>query len=265
MLTEAGALVHSTPIDAWDRVRQGKSSFTRSRESCPKIPLSRDLPSLGKNHTASSQAALRPLINQDGEMSNQTTSILRRVFSAGLIAVSVGAVIVTRPAASDAATCPPPPSPLQPFAPWSDTNDYVLTTGGSFEPGTAGWSLSGGATLVVDNAPNALDPATDSKALYLPAGSTATSPCVTAPKILGIVRFFAKGIDTTGELRVEVLVKGKVYQAGSITSGSNWQPSPMLVSNAPAYKGAVTYQVRVIATGGDFTVDDVYFDPYSSK
>jgi hypothetical protein len=60
-------------------------------------------------------------------------------------------------------------------------------------------------------------------------------------------------------------VKGKVYQAGSVTSGAGWMPSPMLTSNAPAYKGAVAYQVRLTATGGDFTVDDVYFDPYSSK
>jgi hypothetical protein len=39
----------------------------------------------------------------------------------------------------------------------------------------------------------------------------------------------------------------------------------MLFSNAPNYKGAVAYQVRLTASGGAFTVDDVYFDPYSSK
>jgi hypothetical protein len=198
-------------------------------------------------------------------MSNPTISALRGVLCLGLVAASVGAVVAASPNVAKAASCPPPPSPLQPFVPWSDTNSYVLTTGGSFEPGTAPWTLSGGATRVTDNAPNALDPATHGTALYLPPGATATSPCVTAPKILGIVRFFAKAGATTGRLNVEVLVKGKVYQAGSITPGSGWAPSPMLTSNAPVYKGAVAYQVRLIASGGAFSVDDVYFDPYSSK
>jgi hypothetical protein len=113
--------------------------------------------------------------------------------------------------------------------------------------------------------PNALDPATDDRALYLPAGSSATSPCTTAPNIVGLVRFFAKGASTGGRLKVEVLVKGNTYLAGTITAWSGWAPAPMLFSNAPAYKGAVGYQVRLTASGAAFTVDDVYFDPYSSK
>jgi hypothetical protein len=162
-----------------------------------------------------------------------------------------------------AATCPPPPTAVQPFLPWSDGNQYVLTTGASFENGMAGWALAGGATVVTDNAPNPLDPVSDSHALFLPAGSSATSACVTAPQILGIVRFFAKnvGLDA-GQLQVEVLVKGKVYQAGTITPGATWSPTPILTSTAPAYKGAVTYQIRLSATGTAFTVDDVYFDPF---
>jgi hypothetical protein len=44
-----------------------------------------------------------------------------------------------------AATCPPPPSLVQPFLPWSDANDYVLTTGGAFESGAPAWSLQGGS------------------------------------------------------------------------------------------------------------------------
>src|SRR5579885_987904 len=167
-----------------------------------------------------------------------------------------------------AATCPPPPSVVYPFTPWGDSNSYVLTTGGSFEPGSPAWSLSGGAQVVGDNATGAPDSTAGSHALYLPAGSSATSACVTAPQIVGIVRFFAKNVGAAGgQLRVEVLVKGAVYQAGTITAGSSWTPSPMLASNAPAYKGAVTYQVRLtpVGSGAAFTVDDVYFDPYCSR
>jgi len=166
------------------------------------------------------------------------------------------------------ASCPPPPDSVRPFTPWSDNNSYVLTTGGSFEPADADWSFSGGATLVGGNAPNALDPMSHVSSLSLPPGSSALSPCVTAPKIMGIVRFFSRAAGAAGtSLTVEVIVKGKTYQAGTVTPGADWAPSPMLQSDAPAYKGAVGYQVRVTAvgTGGPVSVDDVYFDPYISR
>jgi hypothetical protein len=189
--------------------------------------------------------------------------------ASALVVVAAAAAFVSGPVSSaSAATCPPPPSPQQPFTPWSDSHDYVLTTGGSFEPGAPAWTLSGGASVVQGNAPNKLDKSSDGSALNLPAGSSATSACVTAPHIVGIVRFFAKSVGTSGgALHVEILVKGKTYDAGTITSGSGWAPSPMLTSDAPNYSGAVTYQVRLtpVGAGAAFVVDDVYFDPYASK
>lgn len=194
---------------------------------------------------------------------------VRQALAVPLVASALVAAAWSGPvAAAAAATCPPPPTAMKPFTPWGDANDYVLTTGGSFESGTPAWSLSGGARIVSGSASNALDPASDSRSLYLPAGSSATSACVTAPQIVGIVRFFVKSSGVAGgSLKVEVLVKGGVYQAGEITAGSEWEPSPMLLSNAPNYKGAVTYQVRLtpIGAGAAFTVDDVYFDPYCSR
>lgn len=199
-------------------------------------------------------------------MSNgMSVSLSRGLALTAVAAALVAAAFTTTTETAFAATCPPPPTAVQPFVPWGDAHDYVLTTGGSFEPGAPAWTLSGGAALVSDNAPNTLDPSTDSHALFIPAGGSATSPCVTAPQIVGIVRFFAKAAASTAELRVQILVKGAVYDAGTITAGSQWAPSPMLASNAPAYKGAVAYQVRLIASGDAFTVDDVYFDPYCSK
>lgn len=190
----------------------------------------------------------------------------RRGLVLALLATAFGSMAGMSVSAASAATCPPPPTTVLPFVPWSDSHDYVLTTGGSFEPGAPAWSLAGGASLVSDNAPNGLDPATDSHALYLPGGASATSACVTAPQIIGVVRFFAKSVGISGgSLRVEILVKGGVYQAGTVSPDSGWAPSPILLSNAPQYKGAVTYQVRLTAIGGSFSVDDVYFDPYSSK
>ena len=193
----------------------------------------------------------------------------RKVFGTMLALCALAAVLAATQAArsASAATCPPPPTPLQPFTPWADNGQYVLTTGGSFEPGTPAWTLTGGAKVVNDNAPNRLDPPSHASALFMPSGSSATSACVTAPKIIGIVRFFAKntGAPDAG-LKVEILVKGKTYQAGTITGNSAWAPTKILPSSAPAYKGAVTYQVRlaVVGTDGAFTVDDTYFDPYKS-
>ena len=67
--------------------------------------------------------------------------------------------------------------------------------------------------------------------------------------------------------RAQILVKGRTYQAGVVEAGSSWAPTPILTSNAPAYKGAVTYQVRLtpVGAGAAFDVDDVYFDPYHSR
>jgi hypothetical protein len=192
----------------------------------------------------------------------------RRLIGLGAGLALVAALVASGVAspAAPAATCPPPPSPLQPFAAWGDDNDYVLATGGSFEPGALSWSRSGGAGIVSDNAPNPLDPKSDAHALFLPAGGSATSSCVTAPHIVGIVRFFAKSLDPGARLKVEVLVKGGVYDAGTVSAGSAWAPSPMLDPGAPYYKGAVTYQVRLTNVGtGGMNVDDVYFDPYCSR
>jgi hypothetical protein len=193
---------------------------------------------------------------------------LRALISASAVGgiAAVAALATGGPALG--ATCPPPPDSVFPFKPWGDDNSYVLTTGGSFEPGDAPWSLSGGATFVSDNAPNPLDPKSHAKSLSLPAGSSALSACVTAPKIVGLVRFFTRAVEAADtRLTVEVIVKGKTYQAGTVTPGADWAPSPLLTSDAPAYKGAVTYQVRLTAvgTGGPITVDDVYFDPFVSR
>jgi hypothetical protein len=192
---------------------------------------------------------------------------LRRGLMLSLV-VAFAATVGVQVRAASAADCPPPPSAVQPFLKWSDQNSYVLTTGGSFEPGSAPWSLSGGAKVATGNAPNPIGSSSDSYSLLLPPGSSVTSACVTAPKIVGIVRFFARNSGTVGtQLKVEVLVKGRVYQAGLVTPGSSWQPTPMFRSDAPEYKGAVTYQVRLSATGsgGAVNLDDVYFDPYVSR
>jgi hypothetical protein len=163
-----------------------------------------------------------------------------------------------------AATCPPPPTPLQAFLGWGDTNTYVLSTGGDFGAGSAAWTLSGGAARVNDQAPDPFSRALGAGALYLPPGSSATSPCTTAPGIVGWVRFYARSVGAAdGGLRVEVIVHDTTYKAGTISAGASWAPTPLLDSGAPLYKGAVAYQVRLtpVGPGAAFTVDGIYVDP----
>jgi|SRR5581483_8240560 len=190
--------------------------------------------------------------------------------AAAAAVVSFAALSVNVGGADDAlaATCPPPPTTVYPFTPWGDARPYVPATGGSFEANQPAWTLSGGAAVVNDNEPFHVNKSTDSRALYLPPGSSATSACVTAPGVVGVVRFFARNSGVAGgQLRVDILVKGGVYPAGTISAANSWTPTPILASTAPAYSGAVTYQIRLtpIGAGAAFTVDDVYFDPFKGR
>src|SRR5947209_18904370 len=57
----------------------------------------------------------------------------------------------------------------EPFAQFGDANEYALVPGGSFEPGTPGWRLGGGAQVVAGGHGS-------TNALSLPAGRSAISP-----------------------------------------------------------------------------------------
>jgi hypothetical protein len=62
----------------------------------------------------------------------------------------------------------------QPFLAWNDSGSYVLAPSGSFEKGSSGWTLAGGAKVTSPG--NPLRPTSSKYALSLPAGSSATSP-----------------------------------------------------------------------------------------
>jgi hypothetical protein len=147
---------------------------------------------------------------------------------------------------------------------FADEYAYVMTTGGEFGTGSPAWTLTGGAARIADQAPDVFAPLGSSGALYLPPGSSATSPCVTAPGIVGLVRLYTKSVgDPGGQLNVQVIVHGTTYPTPLIAAGPGWAPTPLQQSDAPAYKGAVTYQVRLspVGPGAAFDVDDVWIDP----
>jgi hypothetical protein len=202
--------------------------------------------------------------------------------SPGLLALTVVVGLcawLALPQAAKAATCPPPPSLVNPFLPWQDSLDYVTVTNGSFEPIPTGskdlpWAFSkNGASVVGDNEPwHVNGSSSDSSALLLQAGGQATSACTTAPNIASVVRFFVRNVGSDdGQLHVEILVnngKNGILDGGTITAGASWEPSGVVyLPWAKPLKGAVDLRVRLtpVGTGAAFEVDDVYIDPCKSR
>jgi hypothetical protein len=194
-----------------------------------------------------------------------TLRLPRRLCAAAAAAATLAAGLSGgAPGMAMAAACPPPPTPLEAFLGSGDANSYVMATGGDFGARSPAWTLSGGATRVNDQAPDPFASTSGAGALFLPPGSSATSPCTTAPGIVGWVRFYARSAGASaGGLRVEVIVHGTMYEAGTVSAGGGWAPTSLLDSGAPFYKGAVAYQVRLtpVGPGAAFTVDGVYVDP----
>src|SRR5687767_3298914 len=94
--------------------------------------------------------------------------------------------------------------PTHPFARWLDPLPYTLAPDGGFENGAAGWSLSRGARVVAGNEPFALS-GPGARSLYLPAGSSATSPRMCVGLLLPVVRLVSTGGGFLGYLQVEAV------------------------------------------------------------
>src|SRR5687768_2931136 len=124
--------------------------------------------------------------------------------------------------------------PAHPFARRRAPPPHTLAPGGGFENGAAGWSLSRGARVVSGNEPFALS-GPGSRSLYLPAGSSATSPPMCVGLLLPIVRFVSSGGGLLTYLQVEALYtdaggrqRSVILLPGALPS-RNWQPTlPML-------------------------------------
>jgi hypothetical protein len=199
------------------------------------------------------------------------------------LALSLGAVIAA--AALAAPSARPglllPPEPVDPcdapssqvFQPWGDLSYYRLMPGGSFESGSYPWWLSGGAKIVAGNEPFYVNGSRDKRSLFLPSGSSATSP----PACFGVgdwhLRFFAVNAGArTSSLRVSVVVMHvlgtlSVVDGGTVGHTGTWQPSPkvgLLVSNLTSPLGGRSISLRFTPTGpkAAWRIDDVYLDPW---
>lgn len=166
--------------------------------------------------------------------------------------------------------------PSQVFAPWGDDAYYALVPGGSFEPGTPSWSLSGGARVVAGNEPFYVRSPEDSRSLYLPSGSSALSQTVCFGFGDWHSRFFVRNVGSSrGSLKVDIVVKSvlgsvvALLDGGTVSAGGTWEPSSrvrLTLTNLCSLLGVRAVAFRFRASGRDaaFQVDDVYLDPFKN-
>ncbi len=157
------------------------------------------------------------------------------VVAATALATPANAGVLTKSATGCA-----DPELTQPFKPWHDSSYYKLVDAGTFEAGTAGWTLTGGAKVVSGNATQKVSGAADSQSLSLPSGSSATTPPVCVGLDEPTLRYFARknsGLLSTLVVQVQVQLQLGVWVTLPIgvDLGGAWHPSlPHLVHRQPA-------------------------------
>jgi len=191
--------------------------------------------------------------------------------AAGASSASAGVLVASAPSCDDQAMS-------KTFLPWWDLADYTALAGADFEGAADGWSMSGDAAITNGNEPWRVGGAGDSHSLKLQAGDSATSPTMCVGITHPTIRFFTKrqsgGLLSLANLRVDVLFETAngttaSLPIGYVGNGGSWQAtSPMLVTAnlLPLLPGERTpVAFRFTAQGADFSVDDVWVDPYSRK
>ncbi|HWH06504.1 MAG TPA: hypothetical protein VNT23_08715 [Gaiellaceae bacterium] len=164
-----------------------------------------------------------------------------------------------------------------PFLPWLDPSPYTLIPDGGFEGGAKGWKLKDGAKVVSGNEPYYVA-GPGAHSLYLPPGSSATSPSMCVQLVLPTVRFMSVGGSLFTYLKVEVLYRDAAGKQRAVellpgaTPTSRWQPTLPLLQLGGALSlltldGVTTeMQFRFTPTGvlggGKWRIDNVFVDPW---
>jgi hypothetical protein len=155
-----------------------------------------------------------------------------------------------------------------------DRSNYVLVPGGSFENGAPGWTLGRGAAVVSGNEPWKVHGTADSHSLYVPSGSSVTTPPMCFAPGDWHMRFFAVSSSSSfSSLQVRVRVRSlfgvlSILDGGKISTNSAWQPSPRLALTLTNVTGllttdAVSFQF-IPSDSASWRIDDVYLDPWKS-
>jgi hypothetical protein len=205
--------------------------------------------------------------------------LLRHVVLALVVSVALAAPAHAGSFGSSAAQCEGR-TVEQPFLRWLDPMRYVLAPNGDLEAGATGWTLTGGAKVESGNETFYVGGKTDSKSLYLPTGSSATTRPTCVQLLHPTVRYFGKNRGTVvlSTLLVEALVEnplnGKVMTlpVGVHTGGTSWHPSlpALVVADFLSILGddaklAVAFRFKPVGLGAKWQIDDVYVDPFRNR
>lgn len=191
--------------------------------------------------------------------------------------IAMAAVLVAMALSAAAAQACSYTGAEQVFKPWDDSSFYVLGPDGGFENGADGWALNGGAGTVGDNESFYLHDPADSRALSLPAGSSAVSPSVCMSIDTPHFRLFARNTgDPASYLRVEAtysllgLLRTKTLS--NVKAGPNWAPTQQLSTvltlstiTGTLIPSAIKIKITPVGSGGNWTVDDLYIDPFARR
>jgi hypothetical protein len=197
-----------------------------------------------------------------------------RLRAVPVLAGLVGLVAFAAPAAASPVqalgSCPGQPAAV--FAPWHDNSLYLLAPDGGLEAGGAGWSLTGGASVVPGGDPFALGGRLGARALSLPSGSSATSPAACISKGMPTFRLTARNAGAaSSRLRVTVVygpgAKKASKIAGDLTAGSAWAPVKQLSLSLGQVGDATSLSFRFtpLDSTGSWQVDSLYIDPRLSR
>lgn len=156
-----------------------------------------------------------------------------------------------------------------PFTHWGDPGQYYFPGDAGFEGGGAGWTLSGGATVVSGNEPWFVHSSSDSHSLQIPNGGSATTT-ICIDKASPELRFFAvgKGAKITISLAATSGPKAAKLDGGKWTSAGSWNVSPPIstvMSSATSNASNNSVQVTFSVSGGTAQIDDLYVDPFVLK
>ena len=191
-----------------------------------------------------------------------------------VFALVIGIVTATAaPAGATLLSGCPDQNMSRPFLRWLDPISYTLAPNGGFETGSQGWQLRGGATVVSGNEAFNLSGAGRSS-LYLPSGSSATSPAMCVETLDVFARYVAKnrGVVLLSSLNVDAIVKDSAghtftLPAGVNTGGSSWAPSLPAVALLDLLgllndgRVTVSFRFQPIGLGAKWQIDDLYVDP----
>jgi hypothetical protein len=188
------------------------------------------------------------------------------------LAASCALLVTAAPAAADTTSCPvPASSPV--FSVIGDQANYFPLPDGSFDDGAAGWTLTGGASVVSGGEPYNASGSSNPQSLNIPPGGSAISPPICVTSAFPSWRFFAQS-NGGSSLQASVLWTNPWGMSGTLPEptlwGSNFNSwaatSPLALGSLLAPGVVMTNRFRFTvpaSAGGSWQIDDVYVDPYA--